>query len=755
MEELNNVYNKLIESSTSDDEKKFIDELWYNLSRDYFIDEVLEAMKQLYTSKYNCTPIVSVDWQLDAPAAIDVETSKIFYNPLRTALMVVEGFKVYEKMNLKSSSAPMLMKLISQYLVIHEMGHKDFSVSNNEIKTLLEQNSLQKYWSELLLFSVNILEDSKIDTKTFATCSNEYVKNILVTGTECFRCLEVQEILDGLKSSNFSIRGHLMFLLAYRFAGAKKHELVLKAKQEQGFILTDEVFKLFDSIMLEDDDFKRAEREILEFYPLIKSIFTEKVKQDLKDKGLKSNASVLDAQKMLEPESQENQEQEEKDSESNDSQDQSESDSQSNSSDSQDSSSSTPDDSVESSGDGSNKKEEEKEEEKINNSNSNSNSNSDSDSDSDSTSSEQSKERFDSCQDNNSLDNNQNDSGESSKSLNNDGVPTPNQSQDSGDCEPHDLTDEELESLADGVLNNIARELNKQEGTTEQRSHDADLDHQQIAQKAEQYNKIVELNGFYNINGDHVSDSAVTVEQNDLYNEYYNALNNAYNVQPETLSGLTEGEFCEDLIADLIFDKSIKVFKKTIDESFNKNVNINFMIDKSGSMHSDGRAEAIKSFLPMLVHAVVNVGMKAQVIAFDDVSYIVKKFDEDINFDYSNSKLVGAINRVYSSGGCTDMREGLKYLIEDDSISSDDDTINLVVIVTDGCCEGQEETKNMIEMLINKNYIIYPVSIDFDESMQDYMSEIFGSVHNYSSDNLVSLGKDLTDIIINKAKGGN
>lgn len=737
MEELNNVYNKLIEESTSDDEKKFIDELWYNLSRDYFIDECIEAMKQLYTSKYNCSPIVSVDWQLDAPAAIDVESSKIFYNPLRTALMVVEGFKVYKKLNLRYSSAPMLMKLISQYLVIHEMGHKDFSISNKEIKTLLEKNSVQNYWSELLLFLVNILEDSKIDTKTFATCSNEYVKNILVTGTECFRCLEVQEILEGLKSSNFSIRGHLMFLLAYRFAGAKKHELVLKANQEQGFILTDEVFKLFDSIMLEDDDFKRAEREALEFYPLIKSIFTEKVKQDLKNKGLKSNASVLDAQKILEPESQENQEQEEKDSE-----DQSESDSQSNStSQESNSSSSTSDDSVEPSGDGSNEKEEEKEEEKINNS--------------DSDSSEQSKESSDSCQDNNSSDNNQNDSGESSKSLNNDGVPTPNQSQNSGDCEPHDLTDEELETLADGVLNNIARELNKQEGTTEQRSHDADLDHQQTAQQVEQYNKIVELNGFYNVNGDHVSDSAVTVEQNNLYNEYYNALNNAYNVQPETLSGLTEGEFCEDLIADLIFDKSIKVFERTIDESFNKNVNINFMVDKSGSMHSDGRAEAIKSFLPMLVHAVVNVGMKAQVIAFDDVSYIVKKFDEDINFDYSNSKLVGAINRVYSSGGCTDMREGLKYLIEDDSISSDDDTINLVVIVTDGCCEGQEETKSMIEMLINKNYIIYPVSIDFDKSMQDYMSEIFGSVHNYSSDDLISLGKDLTDIIINKAKGGN
>jgi hypothetical protein len=738
--DLNKIYNKLIEESTSDDEIKFIDELWYNLSRDYFIDEVVEAMRQLYMSKYNCNPIVSVDWQLDAPAAIDVETSKIFYNPLRTALMVVEGFKVYKKMNLKSSSAPMLMKLISQYLVIHEMGHKDFSVSNNEIKTLLEQNSKKNYWSELLLFLVNILEDSKIDTKTFAVCSNEYVKNILVTGNECFRCLEINEILSQLKKSKFSIRGHLMFLLAYRFAGAKKHELVLKAKQEQGFILTDEVFKLFDSIMLEDDDFKRAKGEVLEFYPLIKSIFTEKVKQDLKDKGLKSNASVLDAQKILEPESQENQEQEEKDSESNDSQDQSESDSQSNSSDSKDSSSSTSDDSVESSDDCSNEKEEGKEEEKINNS--------------DSTSSEQSKESFDNCQDNNSSDNKQNDSCESSKSLNNDGVPTPNQSQDSGDCEPHDLTDEELEALADGVLNNIARELNKQEGTTEQRSHDADLDHQKC-QQAEQYNKIVELNGFYNVNGDHVSDSAVTVEQNNLYNEYYNALNNAYNVQPETLSGLTEGEFCEDLIADLIFDKSIKVFEKTIDESFNKNVNINFMIDKSGSMHSDGRAEAIKSFLPMLVHAVVNVGMKAQVIAFDDVSYIVKKFDEDINFDYSNSKLVGAINKVYSSGGCTDMREGLKYLIEDDSISSDDDTINLVVIATDGCCEGQEETKKMIEMLINKNYIVYPVSIDFDKIMQDYMSEIFGSVHNYSSDNLVSLGKDLTDIIINKAKGGN
>ncbi len=752
--------------------------------------------------------------KLPAPASINVENQEVRFNLARIFAMLVKSYDNWKDLYPSFESGVFVKEiwlLAVRFLANHEGNHQEYTMAFSEIWKIFLDKVAKHIPQSFISYTNNVVEDSKIDTLKFSQSQSLFEKDIIRVGIKLFRTVDsIEDMVAQLKDNNYTIRAHLLFLLDYRFClmGLNKKDLdkdkaIALAQQDERFVLTNEVFKLFDSILAEADTKIRTTRTVTELVPMLWDLFLYKGKEEIKDAAA-GNGSLLDAQKVLENQQQkqsssggQKQEQEEdeeesssgssQDSEDEDEEDEDDSDSgdekqdgssgessnnegdtdneedidnvdddeqgSGSSSDGEaedeedsdlDSEDDTEEGECESSGDSDYETEDEDLDDKESNDSDCDSSSNSSDSDGSEESSEESSE--DSSEDSSDGDSSgdSEDNEDTSSSNDND-----NSSDDGGSGASY--SEEELEQMARELLEDVLEDVNEEAGDTEDTREDRTTEEQkqQLKKDISQLNKAVALSGVNTISLKMKQQTFNMLNKN-VYFEYQKALKLAYNKMPVEKSGYQTGEFDENLIERLKFERDINVFARKTSFKNDKNIFVTFLIDISGSM-SD-KIGSIRSIVPELVHAFESVHIKTRIFTFSDDSYLVKDFNDKLINKNFHSNLKTTFCFIEDLAG-TNPLDALNFLLcSSYDYNAMHQNENILIFITDGCVNSDVEDMCIVrfEQLKKLNYKIFPVGLELEDYDIDSLERLVGlKVFNYSGYDMYSkLGNDLKDFIV-------
>jgi len=159
------------------------------------------------------------------------------------------------------------------------------------------------------------------------------------------------------------------------------------------------------------------------------------------------------------------------------------------------------------------------------------------------------------------------------------------------------------------------------------------------------------------------------------------------------------------------------------------------LIDISGSVkgHEDQINAALVDFVDGL--DISDEGIHAGIIAFSDKAVTLCELTGD------HDKFDDTFKRVNSDNGNTNMKIGVIAVLEEIEKRGRPDAVKVVIVISDGATEQQQDTALMLESLQLINTLVCSVLIQNTVSDADFMKKIGGNC--YLETNYGQLYKEL------------
>ena len=141
----------------------------------------------------------------------------------------------------------------------------------------------------------------------------------------------------------------------------------------------------------------------------------------------------------------------------------------------------------------------------------------------------------------------------------------------------------------------------------------------------------------------------------------------------------------------------IGIHAPKVNNNFQSQLNVCFVIDRSGSMDGEQKLETVKATLFELIDK-LNPNDKITIVAFDDLPKVIVsgKSIKDKNFIRNRVKAL-------ETGGGTDINGGLVFGIEELRNYSTDENSNLVILLSDGQHNGNTTRQTIYENVATAN----------------------------------------------------
>lgn len=232
----------------------------------------------------------------------------------------------------------------------------------------------------------------------------------------------------------------------------------------------------------------------------------------------------------------------------------------------------------------------------------------------------------------------------------------------------------------------------------------------------------------------------------ELYKTIVPIFGRIHNEEPYWQTGLEEGEeIDQDALPDFFTQKDLHIYKDFHSTKENRKINVTFFLDDSGSM--DGSLFVnCANILAALCHAFEETEIDTQIYLFGSSSRKVKDLSMHSYLSGNVSNVLSALNQAYEGGG-TSIKDGLKHYIQQETFN-DDEYINLIFILTDGCIWDTAEAAKLIADLQSRKVYINGIGLNLGDGDVRNFKQWCTNVKNYSPNEILKyLGDDIADFI--------
>jgi hypothetical protein len=219
-----------------------------------------------------------------------------------------------------------------------------------------------------------------------------------------------------------------------------------------------------------------------------------------------------------------------------------------------------------------------------------------------------------------------------------------------------------------------------------------------------------------------------------------------HNEEPYWRKGLEDGEeIDEDALPDYFLTKDLHIYQDYCETREQRKINITFYLDDSGSMRG-GQFVNCANILTALCHGFEETEIGTQIYLFGDSSRKVKDLTCPATLTGNVSNVLSALQQSYSGGG-TSISDGLKHYLSQESFN-DNEYINIIYILTDGCIWDTAEARQLIQELRNKGTYVKGIGLELGDSGIRGLRDWAGEATDYTQAGILrNLGDDIVDFI--------
>lgn len=334
------------------------------------------------------------------------------------------------------------------------------------------------------------------------------------------------------------------------------------------------------------------------------------------------------------------------------------------------------------------------------------------------------------------------------------------QGQGQGQSQSRPMTKEEL----DKAIQEAAAQLNKQiQGATSQQAQEKAKQEQSHGTGSVDKGSMIDQRQLDDYDAGKLSGRPVgtTTPLQDKINGHLNALGLAlyknaapifariHNEEPFWKYGLEDGEEVdEDALPDFVLIKDLHIYKEYCEIKENRKIDVTFFLDDSGSMRNEYKDQYLQcaNILAALCHAFEEADIATQIYIFSDNSVKVKDTSVVAQLNDNCSNILSALLYSYR-GQDTNIRDGLQYYLQQESLN-DDEYIHIVFILTDGVVSGRDQTRSLIQQLVDAHVYVKGIGLDLNDKALDYFRTWLPDAKNYTNDTIVNnLGPEIVNII--------